>query len=527
MKRKKNKHKLQHLEEKKTTAQPEQWLSRKAFVWLFTLILLSSIAYKIYKTDYTGISFDESYSFTDFGLRIEDALTKYQTTNNHVLNSILIHFAYNAFKSYEHFVRIPSLTFGIMFSLSLAYITCKVIRTNILRLAVLAAVSFNAFVFDYSYLARGYAIALGAIFLGIAFICRFLTSKIRYTKRWMPILVLVCMNFIAFGSMLSTVFILAAVNLVFILLYSSNVFVNSPNRRNPLILNFICVPVLSFIPIALLYRRLYHLIGEGIRTGTKPGKRCFPFLQTLMTRNIIPSRHTLGMIILWGFIVIIAIALFFFLYRLCQNIKHPARLKNFDFNCPGNFILLTTAATILFMAVYSIPFDKGMGYPRNHVFLIPLVLFCAGILLDRFCHNLKPNLGARLAMACSVAILLMITCNYFPSPYCAGRKTLTKQLLYKLRTINPDRVWRIKLTRPMRNYNRGLRYYQFLYGHKLRLVMYNSKEQADVTLWSRGGEPENLIYLERDFFDKLYCRVTVNTNLTKTKTFKDIHVLPK
>jgi len=118
----------------------------------------------------------------------------------------------------------------------------------------------------------------------------------------------------------------------------------------------------------------------------------------------------------------------------------------------------------------------------------------------------------------------MITCNYFPSPYCAGRKTLTKQLLYKLRTIDPDRIWRIKLSRPMRNYNRGLRYY-LLYGHKLRLVMYNSKEPADVTIWARGGEPENLIYLERDFFDKLYCRVTVNINLPKTKTFKDIHVL--
>lgn len=225
MKRKKNKHKLQHHEEKKAAVETEQWLSRKTFVWLFILILLSSIAYKIYKTDYTGISFDESYSFTDFGLRIEDALTKYPTPNNHVINSILIHFAYNAFKSYEHFVRIPSLTFGIMLSLSLAYITCKVIRTNALRIAVLAAVSFSAFVFDYSYLARGYAIALGAIFVGIACICRFLTTKIRYANRWLPILVLICMNFFAFGSMLSTVFILAAVNLVFILLYSSNVFV--------------------------------------------------------------------------------------------------------------------------------------------------------------------------------------------------------------------------------------------------------------------------------------------------------------
>jgi hypothetical protein len=526
MKRKKNKQKLQHHEEKKTTAQAEQWLSRKTFVWIFTLILLSSIAYKIYKVDYTGISFDESYSFTDFGLRIDDALTKYPTPNNHVINSILIHFAYNAFKSYEHFVRIPSLTFGIMLSFSLAYITCKVIRANTLRLAVLAAVSFSAFVFDYSYLARGYAIALGAIFVGIAIICRFLTTKIRYANRWLPIFVLIGMNFIAFGSMLSTVFILAAVNLVFILLYSSNVFVNPPNRRNPLALNFICVPILSFIPIALLYRRLYHLIGEGIRTGTKPGKSFFPFLQTLMARDIIPHKHTPGMLIFWGFIVIITIALIFFLYRLSQNIKHPARLKNFDFNCPGNFILLITAAMLIFMFIYSIGFHKGMGYARNHVFLIPLVLLCAGVLLDRFCHNLKHDLAARLAMVYSVVILLLITCNHFPSPYCAGGKTLTKQLLYTLRSINPDKVWKIKLSRTMRNFNRGPRYY-LPYGHKFRLIKHKSKEPADITLWAKGEEPENLVYLDRDFFDKLHCRVTVNTDLTGTKIFKDIHILQK
>ena len=127
----------------------------KVFVFLFFMILLSSVALKIYKADRTGIIYDESLTFHRYCDSVRTALTRFDpddasSTNNHVLNSIFIHYAQRCFGFYEHFIRIPSLLAGIVFSLTVAYIIYKTIHSGPMRVVSLAMVSLVPFVFDYS-----------------------------------------------------------------------------------------------------------------------------------------------------------------------------------------------------------------------------------------------------------------------------------------------------------------------------------------------------------------------------------------
>ena len=153
----------------------------------------------------------------------------FTTTNNHVLNSVLMYYAHKYFSFYEHFIRIPSLSAGIMFSLSIAYVVYKTVRSRALQVAALALVSLVPFVFNYSFLARGYSFALAGIFAEIAFVLWLFDHKIKFRYWPIPVVVISLMNFLAFGAMLSSILLLAAFNITFILLYSPKAFSNGPS----------------------------------------------------------------------------------------------------------------------------------------------------------------------------------------------------------------------------------------------------------------------------------------------------------
>ena len=117
-------------------------------VFLFIVILAGIISFKIYKADRTGIIFDEARTFRSYAYSVNQALSSYSRPNNHILNSIFIYYAHKHFGNYEHFVRLPSLTAGICFSLALAYIIYMTIHAWALRMVSLAMISLVPVVFD-------------------------------------------------------------------------------------------------------------------------------------------------------------------------------------------------------------------------------------------------------------------------------------------------------------------------------------------------------------------------------------------
>ncbi|RKY05827.1 MAG: hypothetical protein DRP65_12585, partial [Planctomycetota bacterium] len=180
--------------------------ARRVCFLLFLAVLLCTVGLKIYKADRTGIIYDESLTFQRYCDSVHTALTSFDpdsasSTNNHLLNSIFIHYARRWFGFYEHFIRIPSLLAGIVFSLAAAYIIYKTIDSGPMRVVSLAMVLLVPFVFDYSYLARGYAFGLAGIYAEIAFVLWLLEHKMPL--RFWPIVAVVisALNFLAFGSM--------------------------------------------------------------------------------------------------------------------------------------------------------------------------------------------------------------------------------------------------------------------------------------------------------------------------------------
>ena len=137
---------------------------------LFLIILGIAIGLRVYKAHNTGIIYDEVWTYEDYCTDFHTAVTKYTAENNHVLNSVFIVFTQKIFGSYEHFLRIPSLVFGILFCCSLAVIINKTIHSRLFKIVILAVILFNWFIVDLTFLARGYAIALGATFCGMAVI---------------------------------------------------------------------------------------------------------------------------------------------------------------------------------------------------------------------------------------------------------------------------------------------------------------------------------------------------------------------
>ena len=127
---------------------------------LFWAVLLFAITMLLYRADGTGMSHDESKSFARYSKDIHTATHKFNSTNNHVLNSIFMHYAHNMFGSYEQFIRVPSTGAGIIFMLSVSYIIRKTVRSKPLQLVSMLLLCFSNSYYSYLFMARGYSYAL-------------------------------------------------------------------------------------------------------------------------------------------------------------------------------------------------------------------------------------------------------------------------------------------------------------------------------------------------------------------------------
>lgn len=492
--------------------------------WFFIALLVLvgvSILFKLYKAHISGIMIDEASSVYLFSDSVEHALTRYPTPNNHVLHSLMLCFVRNIFDSYIHWFRIPAVFFGVLYSISAACIVCKIIKQRLLALGVLAAVLFSRQVFDYSYLARGYAVSLGGFFAGIALILYLLKTKLSFRLCWIPILVLVLTNFICLGSMPSAVFIVAALNLYIIAFCSHRFFHNPPNRFFPALLNIIFVPLFSGVSLYLLYRKILPVMAEIIKRETKPGPPFFEYMNGLLIQWGITFKTTAGNVILYILLFFMAIALIEAVIHLIQKKLFINPFKNLDAAHPAALITVITLLSFAMMFVYRNILNKGLGYPRNQIYMIPLTYACIGILFDRFCLHLSQKTLKKAAVVCTTVLFISLTLHLFPSFYGAGNKTSSKAVLDRLRQISDEKTWVIRLSHRMRNWPRPLYYYN-QYGYKTVLARHVPDHSYDVTLWSYSETPDdkNAVFLDREYFLKHHqVQITVhNPQLRKMLT---------
>lgn len=481
---------------------------------MFILVLLITILFRIYKAHYTGITYDEAWTYLYFDKDIKAMLSPQPEPhqNYHILTSILNCYSYKLFGRYEHFIRIPSLISGIIFSLSLAYTIYKTISSYTLRLALLALTSLQFFVFDLSFLARGYALGLGAIYAGIAFIIWLLENRIKYKHLWIPIAAVSLMNFIAFGSMVSTMWLLFSINIIFILLYSPNVFTNPPNKRNPVILNLISISLLSFLGLFMLYKNIYREIFFA--SGRYIAKYCptpfFSYMKQLLVDLFINYDSVFSVAVFGAFVLIIVISLLFLTYKQISNLKSGALRLHLARDDCGIFILLVTVVTLSTMFVHRTILSMSIGYLRNGVFLIPMVLLSIGILLDRTWRVVDSKILSRTLLISAVSIMLPLTLQNLPSAYVVrvfdwDKQGISGPLLRRLKQIDPDRIWQITLTKTTKFTYLPLEYYR-QFGYKSTL---SEPQNCDVLVYYKTDELKTNAYLDRNYFSNFNCFVGI------------------
>lgn len=383
----------------KTPSLPDRWQrNQKIFAFIFSSILVSILVLKIYKAHYTGVIYDEAMTQRYFGSDIDKALhpttitnPNVPLTNNHVLNSIFIYYAHQIFGSYEHFIRIPSLAAGIIFSLALAYIICKTVRSYVLRTASLLLISLTPFVFDYSFLARGYAFVLAAIFVQMALALCLLDHKINFQSWLLPVLIILIistLNFLAFGALFSSIIYLTAFNLTFILFCSPRIFRNPLPFWKPAILMGASIFLVSLASVYLLYHGMYEdvISGEAFKEIGSRWRGWSSFtdlLYNLLVVKVYKTTSTGGVIILGAVVLLVAVGIGYHIHNFRSAVKKGLTRKYFRQDNPALFIFLVTGLSLVLMFLWGVVMNKSIGLERNNVLIIPMVLIAVGIILDR------------------------------------------------------------------------------------------------------------------------------------------------
>ena len=165
----------------------------------FLALLLLMLALKTYKTHHAGLIYDEAANARRYANSVHQALTAFDRPGNHILNSIFVYYARRLFPSYEHSIRIPSLLAGLIFSLASACLLWRLIASWPLRLLALPFLNLVPSVFDYSFLARGYAFALPAFLLQILCVLHCLDRPVRFRYAPLVLLILAALNFLITG----------------------------------------------------------------------------------------------------------------------------------------------------------------------------------------------------------------------------------------------------------------------------------------------------------------------------------------
>jgi hypothetical protein len=478
---------------------------------------------KIYKADHAGIIFDERANYVIYARSLDTAVGRFDSTNNHVLNSVFMYYAHKFFSFYEHFIRIPSLFAGVMFSLSIAYIVYKTIRSKTLQITSLGLVLLVPFVFDYSYLARGYAFALGGIYTAIAFVLWLLDHKITFRFWPIPVLVISLMNFLALGPMLSSLLLLAGFNIVFVLFYSPKIFSNITNKLKPVILNLISISLTSFAFLFLLYRRVYTKLA-ATSTITKhnrwwSGWSSFTeYLHNLLVRKVFALDNSFGYIIFYTVLLLLAISIIYHAYKFLTSIKTDSWRQYLENDDPGQFILLVAGLTMIIMFTYGVIMKRSLGLQRSQVFVIPLILLSGLIILDRFAITLQENTFGNIIRTIIVMTVVLITLRNLPSPYRISSSTMSKPLLRKLRTIDPNKTWNIAFSKKMQSHNVGFMYY-WIFDYKFRIL--REPGGHDIYICRKDERGSGVLCLDWDYYSKVNVAVVVNCPLPEDKVVID------
>ena len=126
-----------------------------------------AFAWLAFRASYQSITIDEATTWLVFAGRTPDFLF-FPANNNHLLNTILIYCATHLLGLSHLTVRLPALLGAAIYILSALTLVRRLPATLILTWPLFACLVLNPLLADFLIAARGYSLALGFLFAGIA-----------------------------------------------------------------------------------------------------------------------------------------------------------------------------------------------------------------------------------------------------------------------------------------------------------------------------------------------------------------------
>lgn len=494
----------------------KMWGGSAAGVIVLLVILFAGIGFRFYKAHYTGVIYDEVWTYEDYCKDVHTAVTSFKNVNNHVLNSVFIALTGKVLGGYEHFLRVPAAFFGALFCVAITYIVHKTIGSWLLKIVILMLILFNWFIVDLTYLGRGYACGLGASFAAIGVLMHLLSKEERGKVSWGVVVFVIVMNFLALGSMLSSLSIVLSINFAYALVMVLGAMKAGKKAVVKAIVGVVVILLGTGASLYLLFRDVYSDIVRLSKIAINMNT-FFEYIKQVLFEPLIyfdwaRIQFNLGVYKITLVVVCICavVCLFAFIFRL----KAEKGRYRFFFS-PGVVVVLLSAGVAGLMFVQRVVFGTSLGMPRNGVFLLVLVLISVGILMDRAANALLrvKIVSYLLQLVCVVSVGVLCFLN-LPShravdirPLDWGEQSSIGPLVRRLKQINPEKTWKIKLMKPhMESCNRPIRYYK-RFGYKIRLV---KGDVYDIWVTAEHRPNSNVYYFENERFADHHCSMVLS-----------------
>jgi hypothetical protein len=178
------------------------WSAMPKGIWLAGLLLI--LAYAALARVPSAISrpmtHDEAYTFIAFASQpLPTAVSDYHLPNNHILNTVLVHFATRIFGEQALAIRIPAVTAGVLTVLAIYLLTRAQYGDPAALLASALAAYLTAMI-DVSVLARGYSLL--ALLMLLDFLLALYLRKQRNVWGWLLFSVIAAFGFFTVPTML-------------------------------------------------------------------------------------------------------------------------------------------------------------------------------------------------------------------------------------------------------------------------------------------------------------------------------------
>lgn len=286
-----------------------------------------------------------------------------------------------------------------------------------------------------------------------------------------------------------------------------------------MILNLVSIPSLSGAMIFMLYRHIYMdiLHSPTLRSISRDmaGWEDFvSYLKDLLITRVFLPHQSPGGFILAVIVIMLLVGIVFLGYRFIRSTKQGPWRSIFRLNDPASFIFFVTGLTIVFMFVQCVMMRKGLGLARNHVFLIPLVLLCGVVALDRLGLACGTKQWAKAVRVLIAGAVLSVLLHNFPSPVYIAKQGTSGPLLRILHAVDPAKPWNIAFTENTVNRSVGFWYYKRNFPQKYKCNLTRKIRRPlpdyDVLICLEKERPEDEIWYELEFFRPQNYVVLVN-----------------